>query len=187
LPSKLSLLVADAERGDRSAADALFSTLYSELRRMSKRELARQGGGVSLGASSLLHQAYLEIAVEDQVAFPDRARFMAYASRVMRGLIIDHARSRSAQKRGGEFHITSSESALEQPADERELSRIGETLDELAQIDPALVEVVDLKFFCGFTFAEIAAMKGLSERTVQRQWEKARIFLRRKLSADLED
>jgi DNA-directed RNA polymerase specialized sigma24 family protein len=78
------------------------------------------------------------------------------------------------------------ESALEHPADSHELTRIGEALDELAIIDASLTEVVDLKFFCGFTFAEIAAMKGLSERTVQRQWEKARVYLHRKISKDLE-
>jgi RNA polymerase sigma factor (TIGR02999 family) len=186
LESTLRPLVEAAERGDRSAADALFSTLYSELHRISKRELARQGMPVSLGATTLLHQAYIEIAAKDAASFPDRARFMAYASRVMRGLVIDYARNRSAQKRGGQFHITSSDAALEEAADDRELTRIGEALDELAQIDPSLVEVVDMKFFCGFTFAEIAAMKNLSERTIQRQWDKARIYLHRKISKDLE-
>lgn len=182
----LSVLIESAERGDRSAADALFSALYSELHRVAKRELARQGAPVSLGVTTLLHQTYIEIAANDQASFPDRGRFMAYASRVMRGLIIDHARSRSAQKRGGQFHITSTGSALEQPADDRELTRIGEALDELAKIDASLSEVVDMKFFCGFTFAEIAAMKGISERTAQRQWEKARIYLHRRISTDVE-
>jgi DNA-directed RNA polymerase specialized sigma24 family protein len=101
-------------------------------------------------------------------------------------LIIDHARSRSAQKRGGQFHITSAGTAVESPADDRELTRIGEALDELAKTDQSLAEIVDMKFFCGFTFAEIAAMKGISERTAQRQWEKARIYLHRKISMDLE-
>jgi RNA polymerase sigma factor (TIGR02999 family) len=141
---------------------------------------------VSLGATTLLHKAYIEMAANEGASFPDQGRFMAYASRVMRGLIIDHARSRSAQKRGGEFHITSMESALEHPADVHELTRIGEALDELAKIDASLTEIVDLKFFCGFTFAEVAAMKAISERTVQRQWEKARIYLHRKISKDLE-
>jgi RNA polymerase sigma factor (TIGR02999 family) len=186
LESTLRPLVEAAERGDRSAADTLFSTLYSELHRISKRELARQGMPVSLGATTLLHQAYIEIAGRDATSFPDRARFMAYASRVMRGLIIDYARNRSAQKRGGQFHITSADAALEQIADDRELTRIGEALDELAKIDASLVEVVDMKFFCGFTFAEIAAMKNLSERTIQRQWDKARIYLHRKISNNLE-
>jgi DNA-directed RNA polymerase specialized sigma24 family protein len=75
---------------------------------------------------------------------------------------------------------------LDHPADERELTRIGEALDELAQTDPSLAEIVDMKFFCGFTFAEIAAIKHLSERTAQRYWEKARIYLHRKISMDLE-
>lgn len=183
----LSALIQSAERGDVSAADALFTALYTELHRVAKRELARQGVPVSLSATTLLHQAYIEVAGKDGASFPDRARFMAYASRVMRGLIIDHARNRSAQKRGGQFHITSTGSALEQPADDGELVRIGEALDELAKIDAPLAEVVDMKFFCGFTFAEIAAMKGISERTAQRQWEKARIYLHRRISMNLED
>jgi RNA polymerase sigma factor (TIGR02999 family) len=186
LEPTLSLLVEAAERGDRSAGDALFSKLYAELHRVAKRELARQGMPVSLSASTLLHQTYIEMAERDGTSFPDRARFMAYASRVMRGLIIDHARSRSAQKRGGQFHITTTGSALEHPADDRELVRIGEALDELSKTDPALAEIVDMKFFCGFTFAEIAAIKNLSERTAQRHWEKARIYLHRKISMDLE-
>ena len=111
---------------------------------------------------------------------------MAYASRVMRGVIIDHARNRSAQKRGGEFHITGTEAALDQAADFQELTRVGEALEELGRIDAPLAEIVDMKFFCGFTFQEIAAMKGTSERTVQRQWEKARIYLHRRISMDLE-
>jgi RNA polymerase sigma factor (TIGR02999 family) len=102
----------------------------------------------------------------------------------MRGLIIDHARSRSAVKRGGQFEITRLGMEAEgQVADERELTRISEAVDELAKADSALAEVVNLKFFCGFSFAEIAAMRNVSERTVQRQWEKARIYLHRSLSA----
>jgi RNA polymerase sigma factor (TIGR02999 family) len=186
LESTLLALTEAAEHGDQAAADALFSALYSELHRVSKRELARQGGMVSLGATTLLHQAYIEIAGDERASFPDYGRFMAYASRVMRGLIIDHARSRSAQKRGGQFHITSTNSALEHPADDHKLAHIGDALDELAKIEPSLTEIVDLKFFCGFTFAEIAVMKSISERTVQRQWEKARVYLHRKISQDLE-
>jgi RNA polymerase sigma factor (TIGR02999 family) len=139
-----------------------------------------------LGATTLLHETYIEIAGKDGASFPDRAKFMAYASRVMRGLIIDHARSRSALKRGGQFHITSAGSDLEERAGNQELEQIGEALDELAKVEPSLSEIVDLKFFCGFTFTEIAAMRGISERTAQRQWEKARIYLHEKISADLE-
>lgn len=175
-----------ATRGDASAADALFSALYSELHRVAKRELSRRGVPVSLGATTLLHQAYIEMADKDGAAFPDRFRFMAYAARVMRGLIIDHARNRRAQKRGGQFHITSLGTEAENAADDRELLRISEALDELAQADPALAEIVDLRFFCGFTFTEIAAMKDICERTAQRQWEKARIYLHNRIRMELE-
>ncbi|HET9304694.1 MAG TPA: ECF-type sigma factor [Candidatus Sulfotelmatobacter sp.] len=182
----MSSLISAAEQGDRTASETLFSALYSELHRLAKCELARRGVPVSLSATTLLHQAYIEIAEREKACFPDQARFMGYAARVMRGLIIDHARNRGAQKRGGRFEITSMGSEVENLADVGELTQLSEALDELANSDAGLSEIVDLKFFCGFTFAEIAAMKGISERTVQRQWEKARIYLHRKISADLE-
>jgi RNA polymerase sigma factor (TIGR02999 family) len=185
LESTLSSLIAAAETGDGSATEALFSALYSELHKMAKRELARRGG-VGLSVTTLLHEAYLDMAGRAEAKFPDRARFMGYAARVMRGLIIDHARNRQAQKRGGLFEITSLNATdVAEAADEGELSRISEALDKLAQVDAELAEFVDLKFFCGFTFAEIAAMRNLSERTVQRKWEKARIYLHRELRTDL--
>jgi RNA polymerase sigma factor (TIGR02999 family) len=111
---------------------------------------------------------------------------MGYASHVMRGLIIDHARSRHAQKRGGLFEITSiGTEAGENAVDDRELTQISEALDELAKMDRSLAEVVDLRFFCGFSFAEIAAMRGVSERTVQRKWDKARIYLHHSIRPNL--
>lgn len=185
METSISRLIGAAERGDVAAADALFGALYAELHRLAKRELARPGAAVSLSATTLLHEAYLDMAGRDGPSFPDQARFMGYAARVMRGLIIDHARERHAQKRGGLFEITSLDTdAMENAVDHRELARIGEVLDELGKVEPALAEVVDLKFFCGFSFGEIAAMRDVSERTVQRNWEKARIYLHRKISAD---
>ena len=184
-PTLLSL-IDSVERGDTSCANALFSALYAELRRLAARELARQGVPLSLSPTTLLHQAYIEIAPREGPSFPDRARFMGYAARVMRGLIIDHVRSRHAQKRGGQFEITSAPTDFEHTVDDRELTRISGALDELAEVEPPLAQIVDLRFFCGFTFAEIAAMKGISERTAQRQWEKARIYLHRKIRSDLE-
>lgn len=186
--SDLAVLIDAVEHGDTAAAESLFAALYSELHRMAKRELARQGGPASLGATTLLHEAYLDIAARDGSgpSFPDRARFMSYAARVMRGLIIDHARNRCAQKRGGQFEITSlGTEAGENMVDDRELSRVSAALDELAKLEPTLAEIVDLKFFCGFTFAEIAEMRGISERTVQRNWEKARIYLHSNIRTDL--
>jgi len=174
---------ASADHGDRAAADALFDTLYAELHRMARRELARQGPIANLGVTTLLHEAYLTISGKERAVFPDRPRFMAYAARVMRGLIIDDARRRRSQKRGGLFEITSlGTEQAEKVADPQELVRIGDALDELAKIDAEIAQVVDLKFFCGFSFAEIAAMRGVSERTVQRNWEKGRIYLHKAIA-----
>ncbi len=174
----LTTLLTSAERGDRAAADELFTALYEELHRMARRELSRRGGGVTLGATTLLHDAYLDISGREGAAFPDRNRFMAYAARVMRGLIIDYARSRQAQKRGGQFEITSIRTDIaEAVPDVADLGQLSDALDELATVDARLARIVDLKFFCGFSFGEIAAMSGVSERTVQRDWEKARIYL----------
>ncbi len=174
----LTTLLQSAERGDRAAADALFTALYQELHRMARRELSKRGAGITLGATTLLHDAYLDISGREGAAFPDRNRFMAYAARVMRGLIIDYARSRQAQKRGGQFEITSLKTDVaEAVPDVAQLSELSDALDELATVDARLARVVDLKFFCGFSFAEIAAMTAVSERTVQRDWDKARIYL----------
>jgi RNA polymerase sigma factor (TIGR02999 family) len=184
--STISSLISAAESGDAVAADALFSNLYAELHRLAKRELARHGAPASVSVTTLLHEAYLDISARDGPSFPDQARFMGYAARVMRGLIIDHARSRNAIKRGGEFEITSLKyDDAANPADAKELSAISDALDQLAKVEPELAELVDLKFFCGFSFPEIAALRKLSERTVQRKWEKARIYLHHSIRPDL--
>jgi RNA polymerase sigma factor (TIGR02999 family) len=180
MAATLSSLITSADDGDARAADALFALLYAELRRVARRELARNSTSATLSATTLLHEAYLQMAGQDEVVFPDRARFMAYASRVMRGLIIDYVRSRRALKRGGQFEITALNTDVVQATpDDRELTLISDALDELATTDAGLAQVVDLKFFCGFSLRDIAAMRGVSERTIQREWEKARIYLHR--------
>jgi RNA polymerase sigma factor (TIGR02999 family) len=174
------MIVAEQAKESSVAADALFSTLYRELHRLARRELSKRGAGMS--ATTLLHEAYLDISGRER-AFPDRHRFLAYASRVMRGLIIDFARSRHAQKRGGHVEIRSIDTDVpEAVADCRALTRISDAQDALATFDPRLAQVVDLKFFCGFSFGEIATMQDVSERTVQRDWEKARIYLHQALA-----
>jgi RNA polymerase sigma factor (TIGR02999 family) len=163
---------------ERVVADALFGTLYAELHRLARRELSRRGPGGGLGVTTLLHEAYLSISGREGTVFVDHARFMAYAARVMRGLIIVDVRRRRSEKRGGLFHITSlGMDHAEQVADHYSLIRISDAVDELAEAEPELAEIVDLKFFCGFSFAEIAAMRGVSERTIQRNWEKGRLYL----------
>ena len=185
LDNTFSSLMEAADRGDGAAAQALFVALYRELHGLARRELARQGGAVSLSVTTLLHEAYLDMAGRSAATFPDQARFMGYAAKVMRGLIIDHARNRQAQKRGGQFEITSLVTDAAKAADSSKLERISEALEQLARLEPQLAEIVDLKFFCGFSFSEIAAMRGLSERTVQRKWQKARMYLHRELRTEL--
>jgi RNA polymerase sigma factor (TIGR02999 family) len=156
----------------------LFTNLYSQLRQIAQSALRRSGPPLTISPTTVLHEAYLRMSRQDALQFPDRARFLGYASRAMRGLIIDYVRERHAQKRGGEFEFTSlPTNAGELAANELELTRISDALDELATVDTALAELVDLKFFCGFSFADIAAMRSLSERTVQRDWNKARLYL----------
>jgi RNA polymerase sigma factor (TIGR02999 family) len=183
----LALLMTSSPKAERRDARDLFSSLYAELRRMARRELSRradQRGG--LGATTLLHEAWLAMSSRADAAFPDRARFMAYAARVMRGLIVDDARERSAQKRGGGLHHTTLATEAGQLAnDPQSLQRISDALDGLAVHDAALAELVDLKFFCGLSFAEIAAMRGVSERTITRAWQRSRIYLHRALDGGL--
>ena len=177
-PDSLATLVARAETGDPAAKDALFATLYGELHRLAQSHLHRSAGPLTLGATTLLHETYLNIASRDELAFPDRARFFAYASRAMRGLVIHYLRTRNASKRGGELTFTSLDEAQEQPAEEHaDLLALSAALDRLATLDPPLAELVDLKFFSGFSFADIAGLRGVSERTVQRDWAKARLIL----------
>ena len=172
---------------DPEARNQLFASLYAELHRLAQRELRHRGYWLTLGATTLLHEVYLNLHGRLSAPFQDRARFLAYASRAMRGLIVDYARSRKAIKRGAGFQITSLPTNVpEQLTDSEELQRLSTAVDRLAAIAPRLAELIDLKYFGGFSFNEIAAMWQMSERTVQRDWEKARVFLHRALS-DPED
>ncbi len=169
------------QKSQGSANEQLFAALYNELRRIAERQL-RYNAGAPVSPTTLLHEAYLGMADKQQV-FPDQARFIGYAARVMRNLIIDLVRERRALKRGAGFHITQLSEEHERPGvDERELKNLSEALDELAVHDARLAEVVDLKYFCGLTFEDIAAQRGTSTRTVQRDWEKARAILFQQLS-----
>lgn len=172
-----------------SRAEPLFQALYSELHRMARCELARRGNDLSIGVTSLLHEAWLNMAaLGERASFSNRASFMAYSAQVMRRLIVDYARDRHALKRGGAFEITSLDTdGIDNLANAHELEKISEALDELAKLDPPLAEVVDLKFFCGFTLEEIAGLKDVSERTVRRNWEKARLFLYESVRSDLSE
>jgi RNA polymerase sigma factor (TIGR02999 family) len=181
LRERLERLIESAEQGDATSREELFSVLYDELHQLAQREL-RRGVYLSISPTTLLHETYLNLSGRESVNFPDRVRFLAYAARAMRGLIIDYVRSRCAQKRGAGFEITSLPSEeIAHGRDEAQLEDIAEALTALGEIEPRLAQVVDLKFFCGFSFAEIAGVMGTSERTAQRDWDKARILLQRHL------
>jgi RNA polymerase sigma factor (TIGR02999 family) len=165
--------------------EELFSSLYAELHQMAHRELTRNGARFSISTTALLHEAYLRVSNRKDLRFTDSRAMLAYAGRAMRNLVVDAARRRRAIKRGGEFVITQLDTIDEQDVpDARELGRIDEALQALELIDPQLAEVVDLRYFCGLSFAEIGALQESSKRTVQRQWEKARLLLFSLLTKD---
>jgi RNA polymerase sigma factor (TIGR02999 family) len=180
--SSIGRLIGNAEGGDSAAAHQLFAILYEELHGIAERQLHQGGGALSLGTTTLLHEAYLNIADREGVSFAGRGQFLAYAARAMRGLMLDYARRRQAKKRGGEFHITSSGvDAAANDVRPDELEQLDGALNTLATVDPSLAQVVDLHFFGGFSLNEIASLRGVSERTVQRSWRKARLLLHRVL------
>lgn len=179
-------LIRTADEGQPAAAQALFGALYGELHALAESHV-RRGGELTLSATTLLHEAYLRLAERDGARFPDRARFLAYASKAMRGLIVDYVRARRAQKRGGQFEITAlgdSDPGAAAPAEAERLERLAGALEELGAIDPALAQLVDLHVFCGFSLIEIASLRQVAERTVQRDWRKAKMALGRIAAED---
>lgn len=178
---ELSDLLRAADTQGAQPAAELFAALYDELHRVAERQLHRNGGMVALSTTTLVHEAYLDICGRAGTQFPDRARFIGYASRAMRGIVIDYMRySRAAKRGGGAFEITLTGN-LDAPAQQNateDLEKLSEALDSLAAVDAALSQLVDLHFFCGYELREIAEMRGVSERTVQRDWRKARLLLR---------
>jgi RNA polymerase sigma factor (TIGR02999 family) len=182
--SALHALMLSAESGNGERRQQLFAVLYNELHRLAQREL-RRSSHATLSPTTLLHETYMNVCFRDSAPAADRGRFMAYAARAMRGLLLTYLRERQAQKRGGQFEFTSLPTDLQiSPAKEFEGEKLSAALDALGQVDMRLAECVDLKFFCGFTFADIAQMRAVSERTVQRDWEKARILLHQLLDGE---
>jgi RNA polymerase sigma factor (TIGR02999 family) len=160
-------------------ATELFGLLYRELHRMAGGLLRRHRAEV--GVTTLVHESYLALHGRS-ARFPDEARFFAYVARVMRGVIVGHARASRALKRGGDTPFTSLDGeGAEAPSAER--SRLEDALNTLAAADPDLSDLVDLRFFLGLSLRDIAALRGVSERTVQRDWDEARRYLQRLLAS----
>ena len=166
--------------------DVLFASLYRELRRLAQRQLKGSAANV-LSPTTLLHETYLNLARRESLQFTGGAQFLCYASRAMRGLLICHLRNRRARKRGGEVQLLPLQTDLINAASDNDfesqsLERLNDALESLAQVAPRLAECVDLRFFCGLSFDEISQLRGVSERTVQRDWDKARVLLNRLLN-----
>ena len=183
LQEQLEQLIRSAEQGEAGSRDRLFTVLYGELHRLAERELRRRPL-LTLSPTTLLHETYLNLSTRPGGAFPDRARFLAYACRAMRGLLIDFVRSRCAQKRGAAFEITSLPTEVPQTPAGEELEKIGEALEVLGVDQPRLAQIVDLKFFCGFSFVEIAELLGINAAAVHMRLSRARQRLAERLKAE---
>ena len=169
----------DAARdGDRAALDRVLGTLYHELHAMARRQLAGQYGQ-TLDATALVHEAYLKLIGRRDVQFDDRAHFFAYAASAMRSVVVDYARQRLAQKRGGDLHrVTDLPEDIEGGLRlDEDMLGLDTALNRLTSVDPRLTHVVELRYFAGLSELEIAALLKRSERSVRRDWQKARMFL----------
>ena len=159
---------------------AWFTLLYRELRRLARGELFRHQA-ITLGATTLLHESWLRME-SHPTSFASRGQLIAYTARVMRGIVIDHLRARNSLKRGRGYAVVAFETLGDLHAlPTQETLELDGAIDALTQVNAALAELVELKFFAGLTFDEIAALRGVSPRTVQRDWDKARMLLFRSL------
>jgi|SRR5882672_1403249 len=175
----LTTLFHSARDGDPHAVGRLYELLYDELRRIARSKLRRSDSITLLDTTGLVHESYVRLNKLGQLQVTDRPHFLAYAARAMRSVIVDFARQQHAERRGGDLlHVTLGTTAAGSvAADDGEVLRVHEALNELGKIDPRLVQVVEMRYFAGLDEHEIAAALGISTRTVQRHWEKARIFL----------
>ena len=177
----ITRLLQQAAAGDRAALDQVYASLSPELKRVARARLRQQGRGDSMGTTTLLHESFIRLVSASELRLVDRRHFFAYAARTMRNIIIDSAREHLAERRGGGIaHETLGGDAALQVADtstSAELIRVSEALLELEAVDPELAELVDMRYFGGYTEAEVAELQGVTDRTVRRRWDKARAWL----------
>ncbi|TDK22987.1 sigma-70 family RNA polymerase sigma factor [Luteimonas aestuarii] len=174
----ITLWLDAARGGDRGALDQVLATLYQELHSMARRQLSGQLGH-TLDATALVHEAYLKLVGRREIKFDDRAHFFAYAASAMRSVVVDYARQRLAQKRGGDLHrVTDLPQDLEGGLRlDEDMLALDTALTRLAGVDERLAHVVELRYFAGLSEAEIATLMDRSERSIRRDWQKARMFL----------
>jgi len=177
----ITVLLRRATEGDRSALDEVFSSLYPDLRRVARARLRSQGRADSMNTTMLVHESFMRLVNASNLRIEDRHHFFAYAAKTMRHVIIDEAREHHAQRRGGGAeHVPLDTEGAPQIADHNssdELLRVNDALLELEAMDPDLVQVVEMRYFGGYSEQEIAEVQGVTERTVRRRWDKARAWL----------
>jgi RNA polymerase sigma factor (TIGR02999 family) len=175
----ITQLIQQAGVGEQSARDELFAAAYAELRKLARARLHDGGRNTCLETTALVHESYLRFLSSGQLRIEDRRAFFAYASKVMRSVIIDAVRERQAQRRGGDLvEVTlDTQVAAGLPAGEEELLRLHDALLSLEETEPRLARVVEMRYFGGYSEVEIGEALELTERTVRRDWEKARMLL----------
>jgi RNA polymerase sigma factor (TIGR02999 family) len=183
---RLTLLLSRLTDGDRAARDAVFVAVYQELRRLAHSRLYDAGRHTVLDTTALVHESYLRLVQTGELTFEDRRAFFGYASQVMRSVIVDTARARSAERRGGDAQklTLSTDLVRDLPQDEEGIVQVHEALQELEQADARAARMVEMRYFGGYSDKEIAEALDVTERTVQRDWEKAKMLLRVILSPD---
>jgi RNA polymerase sigma factor (TIGR02999 family) len=167
-----------------ASVDALFAATYRELRGLARARLRAASRDVVLDTTALVHESYLKLSAAAHVRFPDRPRFLVYAGRVMRSIIVDLARQKASERHGGDAkQVTFTVQLADRAADADEIVRVHEALQALEQVDERMARVVEMRYFGGLTEGEIAEALGVTDRTVRRDWEQARLFLAAALKA----
>jgi RNA polymerase sigma factor (TIGR02999 family) len=180
---EVTRLIQEGTGADGVPLDALWSAAYSELKALAHARLYHDGRSTSLDTTSLVNESYLKLAAVKTLRIDDRRRFFAYASRVMRSVIVDLVRERMSQRRGGDVQHVGLTITLADPGSADDVLRIHEALRELEAVEPRLGKVVEMRYFSGLTDAEIAEVLDVTVRTVGRDWEKARLLLRQMLDS----
>ena len=178
--NELTQLLNQVRSGDEAARASLFAMAYDDLRRLARARLRDGGRNTMLNTTDLVHDAYLRLSRAGDVRAEDRRAFFSYASKVMRSVIVDSARERLAERRGGDAQLLtlSTELAGSLAGGEEDILRVHEALEVLAQADERLAQVVEMRYFGGYGEEEIADALQVTSRTVRRDWEKARLILR---------
>jgi RNA polymerase sigma factor (TIGR02999 family) len=179
----VTALLARWSRGDSDALDALMPIIYAECRRIAARQLALERRDHSLDPTALVHELYLRLVDQRRASWENRAQFFGVAARLMRRVLVDHARARHAEKRGGDAVFVSLDAAADTPDDSQaaDVLAIDEALERLAAHDPEQVQIVELRYFAGLTVEETARVVGRSSRTVKREWRLAKAWLYQEL------